>query len=198
MRTKFFVNLTNGIEILPSIQAVDWSFTRIQSTACEQKRWDFIVRDLDHDLLMSTALGLQCVIVDFSQKKRIPRAIYQGIPWIRYALRRAWYDSEPQAYVKQMKVTQYFAEQWHLLTKEALSKLRYYRKFVRVKDVTVVGVSWTTMHDGEIDWHKRVLETYLSDPPTPLAGTAAALESSDLIEQCALPHYFLDEAPDLP
>ena len=44
---KVYLNLTNGIEFLDNelMQARVYDFIRIQSTACEQKRWDFVIQE---------------------------------------------------------------------------------------------------------------------------------------------------------
>ena len=57
-KTKYFINLTNGIEALPTVDG-DVSFIRIQSTACEQKRWDFLIQDLDNNFYTWLALGYE-------------------------------------------------------------------------------------------------------------------------------------------
>lgn len=80
-----YINLTNGIEVLP-VLTDEFKFIRIQSTACEQKLWDRIIQDLDYDFLLNAAIGNECVIYDYGAKKPIPRAIYQGVEFIKYVL----------------------------------------------------------------------------------------------------------------
>lgn len=60
-----FVNLTNGIEALPRLQALGlpYQFLRLPSTRCEQQQFEALINDLDGDLLMRLALGQWCVCV---------------------------------------------------------------------------------------------------------------------------------------
>src|SRR5574340_1552415 len=62
-----YLNLTNGLEALP-LFADNYKIICIQSTACEQKRWDYILADLDYNLLFDLALGNNCFIIDYTQR----------------------------------------------------------------------------------------------------------------------------------
>ena len=66
---SIYLNLTNGIEALEILKPANLRFVRIQSTACEQKRWDFILQDLDYSFLMDIALGENVTVVDYIAKK---------------------------------------------------------------------------------------------------------------------------------
>ena len=153
MKVKY-ANLTNGIE---AIDGNDWRFIRIQSTACEQKRWAFILEDLDNDLLMNLALGNHCEVYDFGHEGE-PRALWQGLVWIRYALTRAWCDREEAAYVRGCNVTRYFAEQYDGLPDRTLSKLRYFKKFARGGDILLFGVWGQTKLDGQYPAYADMLQ----------------------------------------
>lgn len=96
---KNYVNLTNGIEALQQYKLAHYAFIRIQSTACEQHSWDKILQDLDYDFLMNVALGNECVIYDYGTRKPVPRAIYQGVEFIKYVLNRFWYNVETEIYI---------------------------------------------------------------------------------------------------
>lgn len=72
----------------------DYRSIRIQSTICEQKNWDRLIQDLDYDFLMNLALGHKCVVYDFGAKKPIPRAVYQGLEFVKYVLNSRWLDQE--------------------------------------------------------------------------------------------------------
>lgn len=153
-----YLNLTNGIEILNDFQLINFRFMRIQSTACEQKRWDFILRDLDYDFLMNLALGNPVIIYDFSAKKAVPRSVYQGVEWIRYILNRVWFDRETTAYVKNHDCTDYFREKYKEIDKSTFIKLKYFKKFLHTNKLNIYVYTKQTKHDGDFDYFNLVLE----------------------------------------
>lgn len=60
---KHFLNLTNGIEALPIVHdlGLPYSFCRIQSTACEQQKFEQMMNEIDSALLMHLASGKWCL-----------------------------------------------------------------------------------------------------------------------------------------
>ena len=62
---KHYINLTNGIGLIKDLPRVD-GFLRIQSTACEQKRWWQIIADLDYSFMVDVACGHDCMSYDMS------------------------------------------------------------------------------------------------------------------------------------
>lgn len=149
-----FLNLSNGIEWLRGSRLTP-HLVRIQSTACEQKRWSRIIEDLSDDFLMYLARGEPCVVVDYSSKERPPRALWQGLPWVAYAATRRWFGHDCKVLVKMHEVRRYFAEQYTLLTPRAKAKLDYAGRF-RVGDaVSLVGRWNSTTHDGDDEFHRR-------------------------------------------
>ncbi len=156
-RVKFFINIANGIEWLKDFPLQDVSFVRIQSTACEQKRWDFVLQDLDHNLLIHLALGYRCIILDAS-KKGISRAVWQGIEWVRYALNRAWFGREINAWVKSNNVTEYFRNEYNKLDKKVKAKLKYYKKFLLADYPEIYGISIHTDMDGKYNYFRNILK----------------------------------------
>merc|ERR1712216_610394 len=88
-----FVNLSNGVEALPLLQGLPFSFVRIQSSHCEANNFNGILGGLDSTLLMYLALGHDCYIYDLgsrNKKRKAPRAVWYGITFIKYALHRMW------------------------------------------------------------------------------------------------------------
>jgi hypothetical protein len=154
----YYINLTNGIEMIDKLELRDYRFMRIQSTACEQKRWDFILQDLDYDFLMNLALGNPVVVYDLSSKKYMPRSIYQGIPWIKYALNRVWFKKETEVYVKSNNVTDYFKNIYNGLDKKTLVKLKYFRKFLFTSKLNLYAYSTKTDNDGNFEYFRKVLK----------------------------------------
>lgn len=155
---KHYLNLTNGIESLPHLPAgVTFSFVRIQSTACEQKRWDFILQDLDSDLLLNLAVGTRCIIHDYSNKKSVPRAIYQGVEWIRYALTAHWLGERYPVVVRNFNAAAYFDEVYRQLQKPTRQKLSYFRKFVLTDAIRLQSMPARTVNDGKYDFYRHLL-----------------------------------------
>jgi hypothetical protein len=157
LTTKRFVNLTNGIEAIPTING-EYGFIRIQSTACEQKRWDFIVQELDYSFLMALALGQHVVIYDFGANKRVPRAVYQGVSFVQYVLNRRWFGRETKALVRGNDSTRYFAEMYDRLEERTLKKLDYFKKFLLVDRLSIELVTESTDKDGDYSYYRGVLE----------------------------------------
>lgn len=109
MRTIDFINLSSGVAWLATDDGPkDWSFVRIQSTACEQKRWGFIIEDLSYEFLIHAAMGNVCRIWDTSARKKVSRAIYQGLPWVKYAVERVWFSRRSPALVRGFDASEYF------------------------------------------------------------------------------------------
>ena len=157
---KLFLNLTNGIESLKTYPIKDAHFIRIQSTYCEQKRWGKILQDLDYDFLMYLAKGEDCVVHDYSAHKKISRALYQGIPWIRYAILRTWGLYIHSVFVKNYNVTEYFKKCYDKLTEEDLRKINYVKKFVVTKEVKIFEVSENTKLDGKSEEHIKIFKEW--------------------------------------
>lgn len=132
---KRFLNLTSGLESIEELD--DFSFIRIQSTQCERHLWNYIILDLDNNFLMSVALGYECVVYDYSRKDRIPRAVRQGLEFVKYCLYRAWLQEE---YLADMGMSAYFKKEYKNLPERTKRKLKYYCKFnpkyVRIKSET--------------------------------------------------------------
>ncbi len=67
MKTRHYVNLTNGLEALPAILASGEPSCamRLQSTTVERRDWvKLFLCDLCDDLLLHLALGWRCVLHD--------------------------------------------------------------------------------------------------------------------------------------
>lgn len=156
MRTRHFVNLTNGIEAAPTI-ADAVSFIRIQSTACEQKRWDFILQELDYTFLMALAIGDDCVVYDYGARKPIPRAVYQGLEFVCYVLNRVWFGKEGLASVRGHNVTPYFRNVYEGLEERTLRKLEYFKKFLLTDKLNLRVFTAATEHDGDYGYYRDVL-----------------------------------------
>jgi hypothetical protein len=144
-----FINLSSGLAWLAHPEGpTDYRLVRIQSTACEQKRWNALIDDLDYDFMLAIASGCHCRVWDASAKKPVSRALYQGIPWIIFALESSWFGRASDPMVKNHNVRRYFAECFAALPATTLAKLRYGRKFVRTENILVEGHCMQTDLDG--------------------------------------------------
>jgi len=141
MKEIHFINLSNGFLAIPLFDLKEVSFLRIQSTACEQKRWSNILNDLDSNFLMSLALGYKCKVYDFSERKPCTRAVYQGLEWVIYVLNRRWFDKEIIPYVKNNNVQLYFRECYNKLTKIEKGKIDFYKKFLNTNKLNIETIS---------------------------------------------------------
>lgn len=157
---KYFINMTNGIEVLTELLSHDVQFIRIQSTACEQKRWNFILQDLDNNFLLCLALGFECVIYDFSSKKEISRALYQGISWIEFVLNRVWFGREITPFVKKCNVKKYFQEIYSKLEKRTFQKIYYFKKFLLTDEIKINLISRKTKNDSNYTYYRDILKQW--------------------------------------
>jgi len=127
--TSHFINLSGGLAWTDPPACC--GFVRIQSTACEQKRWGFILAELDYSLLAALAAGVECHIYDVGARKPISRALWQGVPWILYALHRRWLGTEIRATVgrsdrHQHNVTAYFRDAYATIPRRDFARLDYF------------------------------------------------------------------------
>lgn len=159
-----YLNLTNGIEIIPHFHDIDFRFIRIQSSHCEQKHWENVIMGLDYDFLLNVALGHTCVIYDFGSRSAdgLSRAVWEGIPFIQTALLMRWFKKEPkQALLKNgVDVKDYFISVVNSFGKKTKRKLDYFLKFLNEQNtsVNIVGVSTKTNNDGNFSYYKGILD----------------------------------------
>jgi len=129
MTTYHYANLSNGLEC-PHLKHIPYSLVRIQSTWCEQKRWEDILMTLSPDIFFRLAQGDRCIIHDVSEKPRITRAVWQGLPWIRFACRKAWKLPSEKEFTRGHEVSNYFESQWRELSERCRTYLKYFRKYL--------------------------------------------------------------------
>jgi hypothetical protein len=161
MISKIYINLTNGIGALPDLIDQYVNFIRIQSTHLEQGWLEKVLINLDYDFLMNLALGTHCIIYDFSSrwKDRPSRAIWQGLPWIEYALTRCWFGKEIEC---ERRMDKHFKIVYNNMDKKTKRKLKYFRKFLLTKTLTLSSVCAKTLHDGDSQFYKEILEKWMS------------------------------------
>lgn len=161
-KTKYFINLTNGIEYLKEHPNLDFDFLRIQSTHCEQKEWDKMLEQLDSNFLMYLALGYKCIVIDYASRSpnRPSRAQWQGLTLIKYVLCRRWFDKEVEIYFDRRKLSDYFKQVYCTLSKSNLKKIDYFKKFLMTNEIDLEIISNPTDKDGKIDFYKEILSEW--------------------------------------
>jgi hypothetical protein len=167
MDKKFYINLSNGIQFLPKVTDENIGFIRIQSTLLEQKRWEQVLIDLDYDFLLSLAIGRECVVVDYSARKLIPRSIYQGIEFIKYILYREWFNTEYQAKVKGFNTTKYFNQVHKTLHRtKPMKKIQYFKKFLLTDKLNISTIYGKSNYDSDYDNLRCILAAYTGPADT--------------------------------
>ena len=158
MITRHFINLTNGIQAIEDHGLTDVRFIRIQSTACEQKRWEDILMQPSDDFLISAALGHRCVVYDYGANKQTPRAVWQGLEWVKYVLWRAWWGRSYRPIGRAITMEPYFAEQYARLGPRAKARLSYFARYCRPESgLRIFSVTGPTEHDGDYGYHAETL-----------------------------------------
>lgn len=162
-RIIHYIDLTNGIEDIKNLGGQNFSFIRIQSTSLEQGHLEAVLIDLDNDFLMNLALGNKCIVHDrASRKGELSRAIWYGLPWIKYVLERAWFNKKPdKVMVKTYNCIKYFDSMYNKLSISTMRKINYYKKFLFCSQIDLKYVCSKTTHDGQHSYYKNILATHL-------------------------------------
>jgi hypothetical protein len=157
-----YINLTNGIEAIPAIPN-GYRFVRIQSTMCEQHNCDRIIQDLDYDFLMNIAIGNECYIYDYGTNKPIPRAIYQGVEFLKYVLYKRWLDKEYLSNCNRKSGSDirrdsnsYFESCYMGLDKRTKKKLDYFKPYV-TGQINIFTITGSTIHDNDKKYYREIL-----------------------------------------
>ena len=169
------INMTNGIEALSFLTIDNLMFCNIQSTHLEQKLYDDILTRLGADFLMKLALGHNLYVVDFGTNKDCSRAIYQGVPFIKYVLERVWFDKNPkQVFIyprsnkaRGINVARDFDHRFHNLSKSTLRYIKKFRAYAQAvfegtdrNEVNLIGVCASTKHDGDQEFYVSILRNW--------------------------------------
>lgn len=170
---KWYVNVTNGIEAIPILESasIPYSFVSIQSTHLEQKHFDLMLRSLGANFLINLALGVECVVVDYGANKLNSRAIYQGLPFIKYTCEKIWYKDFERPYIISRNnssltydAREIFKEYFNSLdkkTRRCISKYKEYSKLNDSKRVSLTGLSTSTTNDGNAPFYSDIVNKYL-------------------------------------
>lgn len=170
---RHFVNLKNGIEAIPTLkrelQIVDYDFVRIQSSLLEAGNVEKMILELDAALLAQLALGRSCFVWDYGSRdvvkgKGNPRALWYGVEFVRFALRREWFPdgvgaTAPPPVLRGKQVEKDWTHKLSMLSRGAKRKIRYYKQFIPegVCDVRLIGVYRPTTHDDDVEFYRSTL-----------------------------------------
>ena len=143
---RHFINLSNGAEALALLERTgvppaQVAFMRLQSSHCEAQDYAGVLANLDHNLLMHLALGYECRVYDFGsrgydweaeqgelERRYVPRAVWWGLEWTRYALTRMWkLPHEEAPLLRGYNVEANFEAKLLTLTKPLKKRIKYYR-----------------------------------------------------------------------
>lgn len=204
LNVRHFINLKNGVEAIPTLRAVgidDYAFVRIQSTLCEAGDMEKMMLELDANLLVSLALGHSCVVYDFGsrdKKRGVPRALWYGLEFTRFALNRYWFDGDDTAVttdrcgpvLRGKRVDADFRRKLASLSKSAKKRIKYYRKFVPPEvratypGVRLVGAYAATAKDDDEGFYAETLRGWCAPTAddasnvTAVSGAAAKAKVS--------------------
>jgi len=219
---RHFVNLSNGAEALPLLAAAGLpaeqvQFCRIQSSHCEAQDFYGVLSNLDHNLLMHLALGFECRVYDFGSRGNfwqtadrtgteqlwVPRALWWGCEWSRYALETLWHlesatteggggadgdEAPPHPGVGMLRnnrvrdpllrgynVRKLFDDKLRVIPKPLWKKLKYYRAHLApgLSEVRLRGYYAGTELDGKKDAYRGFLHGHAAE------SAARAQESPD-------------------
>lgn len=153
---ELYLNLTNGLELFPFIN--NFKVIRIQSTAIEQNRYEYIIKDLDNGFLFDLALGKNCFIADFSQKRTNTKALTYGLEFIKTALYRFWFNKQYLPFVKKLNLMEYYNNIIKSFDQQTIKKIKYFKKFLSTDEIKIYTISGITINDGNYKYFNNLLK----------------------------------------
>lgn len=153
MRVTHWINLTNGLQAIRDYGLSDWRALRLQSTYCEQKRWEDVLTSVPDEMLLRLAMGEECRVYDYGARKPQPRACWQGLEWVRYALTRRWTGELLQPAGRAASSGPYFDQQYRQMSDRARHRLDYFANLTGGAGRPVItAVCGATDRDGDRAW----------------------------------------------
>ena len=161
---KHYLNLSNGILALEEEEyglMNNYSFIRIQSTACEQGNLASIIDTISDDLLMNTALGHNIHLYDFGSRTPIPRAFWMGVEWLKYVLHKIWFHTTYTPVNRRGKLDtslgSYFELKFRELSDSSRNRIKYYRKWLNTDTINISTHAKQTKLESQYDYMKTIL-----------------------------------------
>lgn len=149
------------------------NFVRIQSSHCEANAFYSVLENLDHNLLFHLATGARCLVYDLGSRqtkwphqdgleaKKIPRALWWGVEWSRYALGKVWKIDTEKPTLRGYSTVKLFDEKLNAMPKALYKKLKYYRKFdPQIVDLVPVYCKGGTDNDGNDRAYARMVDDW--------------------------------------
>lgn len=154
VRVTHWINLTNGLQAIRDYGLTDWRALRLQSTWCEQKRWEDVLAAVPDEMLLRLALGEECRVYDYGARKPASRACWQGLEWVRYALTRRWTGEVLQPAGRASSMGPYLDEQYRQLGERTRRRLDYHAALAGGQPgrPVIIAVSGPTDRDGDREW----------------------------------------------
>lgn len=160
-----WINLTNGIEILPYLLSrIPYKFCRFRSCSFEQKNWNDAIADMPDDMLMNFALGVPQYIVDLGANRPCPRSLRQGfsialrrisISWGLDVHEHMWIFSRSGVPIR---VGDDFARQAMRIDGKQKSRLDYFKRYLKTDKLKVDMMCAPTDNDGNYDMHSNIIK----------------------------------------
>lgn len=173
------------------------NFVRIQSSHCEANAFYKVLESLDNNLLFHLATGARCVVYDLGSRStrwpqldgdgtsshKIPRALWWGLEWSRYALSRLWrVDTHDTPLLRGNTAVALFDEKYSRIPKSLYKRLKYFRKFEpEVVDLRGVYRVHGTVHDGDDTAYARMAQGWIEQLPV-----------AEPTEKLCLPPHFVE------
>lgn len=169
-----FINLSRGFLCPHAAHLETPHFTRIQSTHCEQKRWDLVIFGAGPDLLYNLATGERCIVHDCSEKDRETRACWQGLAWLRLACSVRWgRDVAPAVVRNGQDASEYFRAALARMPKTVLNHLDHFSKWSVAKPLLLESCQSTVVRrTTEAESAEEVSPEVQSNSVVPVQGSA--------------------------
>lgn len=150
---QFWINMTNGLQAIREYRLLDYHVMRVQSTHCEQKRWEDVLASVPDEFLFHMALGYRCYVFDYGAHRELSRAQWQGFEWVRYVLWRRWASRVITPVGRAKCMGPYFAQQYARLSRRAKSRLDYFKPMILGEPKgLIINVAGRTANDGKKEW----------------------------------------------
>lgn len=114
---------------------------------------------------MNVALGNEVIIYDYGARKPIPRALYQGVEFLKYVLNKRWLNREYITDVSRsnrkhtiQNCNSYFEQCYLKLDDRTKKKLDYFKPYILTDKILIETVSDVTLHDGDKEFYRNILE----------------------------------------
>ena len=94
----------------------------------------------------------------------IPRAVYQGLEFVKYVLSRRWLNIEYATNVNRSKnkarinnCNKYFDKCYQQLEDRTKKKLDYFAPYINTKKIKLSCITDCTQHDGDKELYREIL-----------------------------------------